>query len=344
MRRSAYIGTAGRISGSAWGNRTKQKKKRKPPIVLPWSKALVKNATNLALGGRYPGLGSQVRYSRTRKMDVTVKPVGTGSSYSYFRSNARPQRGSRIVKTQQAPLYSVYNSGSRLSSIQGQQAYAQHMAFRPTDLRTLYLETSSNNDGSFWVDSCRFRMMIQNQSEANTFVTIYEFVSRRDSAVNPSTAFSAGMLSIQAGATSTAEDIGATPFMSSRFTTNFRILKKYNVELAQGRTHIHTSYYQLNKKYSDSLYQMELNDDLVYGGWTRGVFIIAHGSPYNSAATKTNVSTTPVALDFVINKTYCTHSNLANKAVFEVQTDFPTFADGQIIDIGSGEADTVTDA
>ena len=343
IRRPAYVRTGGRMGGSFFP-KPKAKKKRRTPIgIFPWAKDQIKNNINLGFRGMARGPGSMTRYSATRKMDVSVKPVGTGSTYSYYKYTCRPQRGSRIIKSQAAPLYSTYNAGQRITSSQGQQSYTTSAVFLPSTLRTLYLESSANTDGSFWVDQARCKWMFQNQSEANTFLTLYEFVARRDSNVGPSLAFSSGMTAIQAGGTSTADDIGATPFMTTRFTQNFKILKKFNVELAQGRTHIHTSMYYMSKNYREAMYEMDTGDT-VYAGWTRGLFIICNGSPYNSAATKTNVSTTPVAIDLVTSFTYKTHPNLANKATFEVQTDFPTFADGQIIDIGSGEADTVTDA
>lgn len=346
-RRTAYAfpswgGT--HIGGSNIPMNRRAKRRRRKVIPLLWnSGSKIANNLNLGFGNKSRGPGSMVSRIRNYKMDISVKPVGTGSSYSYYKFTRRPDRGSRIVRTQQAPLFSVFNAGQRITSLQGEQSYTTSSVFNANQLRSLYLETSSATDGMFWVGYARCKWMFQNQSEATTHMTIYEFETRRDSPVGPSLAFQSGIASIQAGVGSSASDIGATPFMTPRFTENFKILKKYNVELAQGRSHIHTSMYKMCKNYKDSLYQMD-SVDTVYRGWTRGIFIICHGTPYNSAATKTNVSTTPVAIDLVTNFTFHTYSNLQNKSIFEIQSDFPTFADGQIIDIGSGEADTVNDA
>lgn len=344
-RRTAYIGSGRALGGNVmWNRMNNRAKKRRKFVPLVWNNASkLANNLNLGFGNKPRGPGSMVSRIRNYRMDVTVKPVGTGSSYSYFTSRRKPVPGARILKGFQAPLYSVFNSGYRLTGIQGQQAYRSIDCMTAAQLHTLYLETSANQDGFFYVDWCRHRFMLQNQSEATTHVTLYEFVTRRDSATGPWGAFTQGMASIQAGAASTADDIGATPFMSPRFTENYRIIKKFNIELAQGRSHIHTSMYRVGRKYSDSRYEMD-NTNGYLGTWTRGIFIIAHGTPYNSAADKTKVSTTPVALDIVTNSTFASHAPLVNKAIFEVQTDFPTFSDGQIIDIGSGEPDAVGDA
>lgn len=345
-RRTAYIGSGRAMGGNVmWNRMNNRAKKRRKFIPLLWNSGnKLANNLNLGFGNRSRGPGSMVSRIRNYKLDVSVKPVGTGSSYSYYKYTRTPDRGSRIVKTQQAPLYSVYNSGTRMTSAQGQQGYVSLTVMTALQLHQLYLETSANQDGQFWVGSARCKWMFQNQSEANTFLTIYEIATRRDSIAGPTNAFSTGMASIQGGVSSTADDIGATPFMTTRFTENFRIMKKYNVELAQGRTHIHTAYYNMHKNYRDSIYQMDGPDDVVLGGWTRGLFVIAHGSPYNSAAVKTNVSTTPVAIDIVSNIAFKTYTNLVNKSVFEIQSDFTTFTDGQIMDIGSGEADALNDA
>lgn len=343
VRRSAYIRSGGSIRGSS--PYTTTKRKRRKPYVVPISiggpKSNLATTRNMGFRGRS---GSMTEIMpRGFGMNVSVKPVGTGSSYSYYKSYKKSRRGAKYTKATQAPMYTIYNSGYRVTSTQGQQAIATYGVMTASDLHTLYGNTTAATDGSFIVDSARVRTVFQNQSEATTFLNIYEIVCRRDSVQGPVGAFVNGMTSI-GSATSNAYDIGATPFMSPRFTANFRILKKYNVELAQGRSHIHTSMYTVNKRYSDSVFQMDNTDDFQYAGWTRFLLVLGWGTPYNSAATKTNVSTTPVAVDVVQNIAYTYRAITINKASFEVETDFPTFADGQIIDIGSGEADTVTDA
>lgn len=346
-RRTSWVLPFGgrRMGGSvARYNNGGNKKKRRPWGIIPIPGSGGSGSLYIPPGGGIrPARGSNSSSRSSKRMEISIRPVGTGSSASYYSFRRRPTAGSRILKSSQAPLYAVFNSGSRLTSLQGEQAFSAFSVFTASNLHELYLNTSANQDGSFWLDWCRLRTVFQNQSEANTFLTIYEFATRRDTVQGPVGAFNNGIASIQVGAGSTAADIGATPFMSPRFTANFKILKKYNVELAQGRSHIHTSFYKMSRRYSDSVYQMD-SADAFLGTWTRGLFIIAWGSPYNSAATKTNVSTTPVALDIVQNATYASHASLANKSIWSVESDFPTFSDGQIIDIGSGEADTVGDA
>lgn len=340
---AAYVPPGRRIYGANWGAmRARSKRRRRPWGIIPLGGGSNKGPLYIPPGGGIippkPYTGSSS--TSNRRMTMSVRPVGTGSSNSYYKYVRRPSKGSRIVKTQQAPLYSIYNSGTRLTSPQGEQAFANVQTFSASQLHQLYLETSANQDGRFWVDWARTRTVFQNQSEATTFLTIYEFVTRRDSLVGPTLAFSSGMSSI-GNVSSNSADIGATPFMTPRFTNNFRILKKYNVELAQGRSHIHTSFYNICRNYDDSIYQMDGGDDTVLGGWTRGIFYIAWGTPFNSLSDNTKVSTTPVAIDIVHNVTFATHSNLQNKSVFEIQSDFPTFADGRILDIGSGEVEGV---
>lgn len=340
------VRTGARMGGSNWGPMNNRARKRRRKIIpLLWNQGNnLANNLNLGFGGRSRGPGSMTTTRiKNVKMDVSVKPVGTGSSYSYFKSALRPSKGSRILKNSQAPYYAVFNDGSRLESTQGLQAFTTNLAYTAGELHALYQNVSSAADGSAWMDWCRVRTVFQNQSEATTFLTIYEIATRRDSVQGPVGAFTNGIASIQKSANDTAVDIGCTPFMSPRFTENYVILKKYNVELAQGRSHIHTSMYRMHKRYSDSRYQMD-SSDFVLGGWTRGLFVMSWGTPYNSATDKTKVSTTPVALDIVNNRTYCLHASLINKAIFEVESDFQTFADGQILDIGSGEPDALGSA
>jgi len=200
--------------------------------------------------------------------------------------------------------------------------------------------TSFLNDSFVFVDSVDVMTTFQNQSEANTFLHIYEYVCRRDGVQGPNNSFTNGITSIGLTSNDNSQDIGVTPFMSPRFVEYFKIVKKYTIELAQGRSHVHKSRYNYRKKLSASI--INNNPDVsVLEGWTRGLFVIAYGSPFNSQSDNTKVSTTPVALDIVTSEKYSYHYDTVNKSTFKVESDFPTFTDGRILDIGSGDVETL---
>ena len=131
--------------------------------------------------------------------------------------------------------------------------------------------------------------------------------------------------------------------MIKKFTYMYSIHKKFTIELGQGQSHRHTATYHVQKRYNEAYYDL-LGGSRQLPQVTKWLLIIASGAPLNDSTTKTNVSTSTVALD-VVRKERCKF--LYTQPAYTTYTfvsSLPSITTGNVMDPGSGEAETMTTA
>lgn len=157
----------------------------------------------------------------------------------------------------------------------------------------------------FTVTSYCAQIMCKNQSNVSVMVDLFELFPRRDTQSLPDTVFLNSF--IDQGSTGQDTVWGASPFQANAFCTMFKINKKSTYMLTPGATEIID--FRDSKDYVieyERIAQNNLgaNPIIGYKGLTRYFFAIVRGEPVNDSTTKTNVSTSLYAVDFIMNECY----------------------------------------
>lgn len=253
------------------------------------------------------------RSIKPRKLNQDIRPVGTGASQSFYRKSYRMKLSRKILKDLTPIRVNVQTSAERLSTaaygIQKPTSILQFPCSQIAQAFTNLVDSSSALTQQVFLRSIEQEYMISNASSANVFVKIYECTARNDFnltttssvlgvAINqPSGAFDQGVYDVNTGMSSLT--LGVTPFQSSLFTQNWIVDKIYHVELGAGRTHKHLSQFSPNTIIHESRSSRNVNLEKV----TRGVMILAYGSPINDTTSSSAVSTSLIALNIVRKET-----------------------------------------
>lgn len=351
MRRPAYL-TGARISGSNWTRQPVSRRRR--PVLVPISGSS---------SGRAQGYGQSVAIQRMQRMKQRSKsytrsrsrsrtpsesiPVsaGDGCSNSYYKSVQRFHRKASLIKRIGGTQHYTYNFSARMNATTGNQAVSHFTTATSDQLNEMALTIPGvNNTTELILGRIDNEFMITNMSEASVFVDLYEVVPRYviDTAFNPALAMNSGILDVS-GSTAGATSLSTTPYMSPIFTTLYRINKRVRVELPQGRTHVHKSNYLTGQNFDRELFN-------VFGGskyvrnFSKSLLVIASGQPINDQADNTKVSTAAVAIDVVQKTRFQFHYNNPTNRTYRFTTLLPAIATPVLMDIGSGEAETLNAA
>lgn len=243
---------------------------------------------------------------RKAKM-VTVKPGGATTS-AFSHKGPLPAYMKQVFK-QNSPQSYITNTSVRVYRPAGVQACAFHTAcfggntggdFTAGDMGGILNQyygvtpTAAQKTTRVFMNKCLQQYMFTNNQTNNVFVDIYDVVARRDNGWNPQAAFDAGLK--DQGIASGTDAINVTPFMSTIFTQNWKVLKKTNIELGPGVSHRHIQSVALNKVWNAERMQ---EGGAHYQGMTTGILIVAWGAPNHDATTVANVTTGSVLLDCV---------------------------------------------
>lgn len=284
------------------------KRASKAKMVAKGAAALA-TAAKTMMNSRKGGKGGSRTTSllaRKTKM-VTLKPGG--ATTSAFSHKCPLPAYMKQVFAQNAPQVYVTNTSVRQYAGTGVQQAAYQTAchggntggdFTAGDMGQILNQvyggtpTASQKTTRIYVHKCLQQYMFTNNQTNNIFVDIYDVVARRDSGWNPSAAFNQGL--IDQGITSGNAAINVTPFMSTIFTQNWKVLKKTNIELGPGVSHRHISNIALNKVWNAERMQ---EGGAHYAGLTTGVLLVVWGAPCHDATTVGNVTTASTLLDCV---------------------------------------------
>lgn len=288
------------------------------------------------------------RPTRTRRLFQRVPTVGNGSSQSWFRSGRGPKKLGKMLKALQPARVMNQTTSTRIeSSIGTQLAYADNFG-TAGQIQDYFKELTT--DGSFtqrlYLKKITADYLISNATSSNTFIRIYELIARKDFNVtttsqgaysslaiwSPVGAFDQGLYDINSSQNATL--LGASPFHSKLFTNLWKVKKVFSVELGSGRSHKHTTSYNINKMIAEDRVGKDTSSRRcqILGGVTRAVMIIAYGAPVNSDANDANVSTAKSALNVVRMDRHEIHSvDPQGSKIYRIST-LPTFTDAQEVD------------
>lgn len=174
---------------------------------------------------------------------------------------------------------------------------------------TLFNQVQGSNSVAqkFCIDSYHVELMLKNQGQTATIVDVYDIVPRNDTILSPVAAFATGMTDQNASTAYNPLDQkwGVTPFQSHLFTTTYKVLNKTRYLLSPGAIEI------INVRDSrcrvvdyERIARLGSNNSQMYRGISRSLYVVIRGEPINDATTKTNVSTSSCAVDFISNETY----------------------------------------
>lgn len=234
-----------------------------------------------------------------RKSMITVKPMGVGTTVSSYREPVRYRNFRRKVMLLSPKQRQLFTDGVRLEWDYKKQGIVSLPYQTRSDILTWVNNIPSYNDSTVaYLRNVTSQLVISNQSNANCFVYIYNYICKRDCAQTIIQEIDAGLLDIFTGTSVTSETYGVTPGLAS-VTTNlfYRIPKCTRIELGAGRTHIHNQTFEYNKMWNNQLYPESTSQH--YGGWTKGALIICKGEPVNDVSVKTRVVPSSGAIDIV---------------------------------------------
>lgn len=353
VRRRAYIPpmrSGRRIYGNRMNYSKPVRRRRGYPIVMPLSRnnnaqnINVSTSRGLRFRGRSGSMTSMIRGFASQ----SVVPTNAGTTTSYYNSYQRPNPGLRYIKKTNAPQHFHVNASLRVEGLTGRQGVSQMELGLLTDLYAMIVTVPGYTDNTqAFLDNVQTEWSFTNQSEATCYMDLYEVTPRYMSAIGetPSWAFNKGLVDAGIGVAGAAT-LGAMPYMSPAFTTMFKIHKRYRLELAQGQTHRHFSKYQMGYKWNNQLY------DIFAGGvaaaneaynprTTRFLMMVVSGQALNDSTTKTNVSTASTAVDIVAKTRYTWFYGEPSSTNYKFANFLPTITTESILDIGSGEVETV---
>ena len=326
----------------------KTRRKRRWPIVLPLSPTQkMGTATSRGLGfgsrsGSMSMLTQILSYPSQR-----IAPSGSGATTSYFRHKQKfHPKAATIKRTGSAQHYHITVSDRLENTNYGQQFVKTLDTAIFSDLNTMAnaiptVAGTATLTKSALLHDIKSEVTFSNMSEATAYLDLYEVVPRSilpASACAPDVLFENGI--VDEGVALGKEVLGVKPTSSTAFTSFHKILKHYRIELAQGQSHVHKQTFNLGFKWNYQLVNV-LGSSYVHPRCTRYLMCIVQGSPCNDATLTGNVSTTPVALDVVRRYRYSWYYNTPATTNMLYTNAMPTVTSGRILDIGSGEVETV---
>lgn len=357
MRRSGFIKTGGYIRGRAKNMYNKpankgRRKRRWPILPLSFTQKMG-TSTSRALGfGNFAGslTSTSPGYASTRVMPN----AGGGSSKSFYRSSQRFHPMARSIKRTGSSQTFILSYARKLSNLNyGRQAVTTFDSCSFANIATMLndipvIAGTATLTKSAVLASSSFEYTMSNMSEASAFLDIYEMVTRHiiPSGQTPDVLFDNGVQdqSTDGTAITGSQILGIKPTASLALTSLYKIKRHYRVELNQGQTHVHYSKHALGFKFNNELLEV-FGSSNFHPRASRFLMIVAQGAPCSRTDAPAVVSTTPVSIDIVGR---CTHTWYYNVPTtkntrygnFLGAIDY-TSQSGRILDIGSGEIETV---
>lgn len=346
--------TGGRMGGSRFNYNNKRSRRRyMPPFFIPLSRGSKMNvSTNRGFRGRSFSTSMQM-ISRGYPTAKISMDAGGGSTTSYYKSRQKFHPDARVIKRASNAQLFMINASKRIDNVAyGQQAVETFDSASLSNLATMLediptIAGTATLTKSAILHDIHFEYTFSNMSEATAFLDLYEIVPRTllPLTVTPDVLFTNGILDQDTGATTSAgyKILGVKPTASLAFTSMYKIMKHYRVELAQGRSHVHFSKHHLGFKYNYELINA-LGASYFHPRSSRFLMCIVQGSPCNKTGNKEVVTTTPAAVDAVVRAKYTWYYNVPATKNTRYSNFLGTITGddtGSIMDIGSGESEVV---
>jgi len=241
------------------------------------------------------------------------------------------------------PHITVNNTSGRLTSAIGQQSVgivASH--FNIADYTALMTTSygATVKSRKLLMKHVSSTVLITNQESVPCYYTIYDLIARRDgnaTVTDPLVAFTGGMADAQGAIAGSYLVPGVDPFSNPRFVEYFNIKQVTSGTLLPGNVHTHRVYYEPNFIGSHEIDSFTTN---YIKGLTHYTIIVFHGTPENDSTTKTQVSLSACALDYVVKNKYVTKAIELNYEAANATNSLPTAfgVGGEVINEFTGAA------
>lgn len=287
-----------------------------------------------------------------------VRPVGEGSSMSYFKAGTNSRLSGRILKHIQPQRVLTIVNSNHVTSLLSQQAISDNVYNDGEQIERLfqYLTqgASASNTQRLFLASTQTDYIISNATNTNTFIKIYELVARRDGYLNsapflsgfgqntPSGAFQLGVYDV----TGSPDDIytpGIKPFQAPLFCSQWKVERVYDLELGAGRSHKHSSVYKYNRFINEDYIYDGVNQTLrlrTIRGLTRAIMIIAQGSPVDDTEDHQKVTSSAVTLNIMRTSRHIIHSVDPQGTYYTIDDVRPVVTNPHFINEETGAVDT----
>jgi len=247
------------------------------------------------------------------KETTVVQAPGTiTKSYAQLDKKKKPL-GKNIVDKITAVAGSTIRSKSiftgRVTSTVGVIGYAEiQRNFDAGDLTVLQNQLPTVlNTGKLFCKQVRCETTFKNQSTGEVKMEIYEMRCRKDL---PTTAVQNNIANLwqdgiidQGGSGADFVNYGSSPFDSGLVREAFQRVKKTTVFLPGGSSHIHTTFSQPHK-WLEMEYVINNTSITTYENLTTITFVVVTGMPANDSTTKTQVSCSAAAVDYISVQEY----------------------------------------
>lgn len=292
--------------------------------------------------------GQKSRYSK-----VTNKGTGiTRSKYVSGMAKPIPKDLYNVAYKQTYVLsngdanFTVPNTGSTSSTTRGIASYGFLSAGYVDTLVAQFpaSTTAKSQLGSFYFGSTKSILTVTSATNINCTLRVYECVARRDTNIstynNPVSAWQNGIdQTIGGSTTSTYSLLGVYPSSSPFFREYWHVENYFDIDLAAGGTHIHTSTYNVNTVYPNCLYANHGSTSTM-AGLTRYYLFVLSGTPVHDSTNENNVSLGGAKVDVNIVQTHeyysmpftdeGLHTNIAGDAI----TTAEVIADADLTEVG----------
>lgn len=238
------------------------------------------------------------------KKTYMIQPRSAGSTYSKFRTTfKRPMTWMKIMKRMlPRQVYLESTTHKSQCAITGTQTYYSTLSCTKGDVVSLFTRVpSATYTTEMYYQGCRRETLITNMTNTNVFMDIYEVRARKLTQLEPGQAIQEGVASMEQGNTGNgtydAFALGLKPFDVNLFCKQWKVLKRYKIELQEGKSHKHESRYTVNQHIQ---YETLLEYGSSYlGSVTHGILIIHSGSPGYYGSGDGSVTTTRDSLAIV---------------------------------------------
>lgn len=217
-----------------------------------------------------------------------VKPTSEGATSSFYMRYRRLKRRLYGIdrmsaeQTRVSPSFNKHVADSGRQAVWSISSGALGALIDLINSMPTYPGNFPTENRQLYVKNITHKYMFSNCASTNVFVDLYEVEPREDTDTGkgPVSLFNAGIGNMVPG--ETAASLGVSPYQSQGFTKNYIIKKKYTLELAPGRTHVHTSKYNIGKLFG----QQDVlagPADIYRKGFTHTLMCVAYGEPVNTA-------------------------------------------------------------
>jgi len=261
---------------------------------------------------KYGGGAPARKRRRISKGGGVIKSGFSGITFSGFRKKKKLYPSVRtVLRSNQLSVYRITDT-DRVEWDAGAQAARSYTLGTAADMQLLFANIGASGTGQdttrMIVKNMKMKWNLTNQSNANCIITLYDIEYRNDANVGdfgtPILAWANGIARAEEGGDAPGiANVGSTPFMSSDFCRNYRVVKVTKIYLDPGKSHVHFIRIASNKMLNNGMTDPSAQP-VAYRGFSHGLMAVFQGLPVNDGTTDTLIAMGSGAVDIVEEREY----------------------------------------